>query len=561
MPGADGGAAIQDVLAVHGIATLNPDAPPETVETCRSNAVRAVREMGHSTEAAERMVEEAIQASVSSGSDPEWPSPERIPDGLPPVEPFAPLLLPDGLRPWIQDIADRIQCPLDYPAVASMVALGSVVGRQVGIRPKHEDDWQVVPNLWGMIVGRPGVLKTPAVQEVLKPATRLEVEAKEEHDTAVLTWKAGEEVRSVERKVRGEYIKKQLKAGADARALAHELSGDQEDAEPQRRRYVVNDATVEKLGELLSGNPNGVCVSRDELTGWLRGLSGRDAEPDRAFYLEAWNGTGRFAYDRIGRGTVDIEAACVSILGTIQPGPLRSYQTGEAGGAEDGLIQRFQLAVWPDVATDWRNVDRAPDREARERAFDLFKRLAHLDVDQLGAERDPFDPDVPFLRFGPVARQAFDRWRGELERRVRSAHEHPAVESHLAKYRSLVPSLALLHHLASLETSTDVGESSVLTGIAWVQYLESHARRIYTPITGTDNAPALALAHHIETGDLISGLTVRDVYRPQWTGLRTRQEAERAVEILEDLGWLRPVEWETGGRPKTTYSINPEVTR
>ena len=32
---------------------------------------------------------------------------------------------------------------------------------------------------------------------------------------------------------------------------------------------------------------------------------------DRAFYLEAWNGTGSFVYDRIMRGTTFIESALV----------------------------------------------------------------------------------------------------------------------------------------------------------------------------------------------------------------------------------------------------------
>lgn len=85
--------------------------------------------------------------------------------------------------------------------------------------------------------------------------------------------------------------------------------------EPQRRRYVVNDSSVEKMGEILSANPNGVLVFRDELTGFLRSLEREGQEVGRAFYLEAWNGTGRFTYDRIGRGTVDIEAYCISILG------------------------------------------------------------------------------------------------------------------------------------------------------------------------------------------------------------------------------------------------------
>lgn len=41
---------------------------------------------------------------------------------------------------------------------------------------------------------------------------------------------------------------------------------------PVRKRYLTNDATVEKLGELLSENPAGVMVFRDELIGWLHSL-------------------------------------------------------------------------------------------------------------------------------------------------------------------------------------------------------------------------------------------------------------------------------------------------
>jgi Protein of unknown function (DUF3987) len=52
-------------------------------------------------------------------------------------------------------------------------------------------------------------------------------------------------------------------------------------------------------------------------------------------------------YDRIGRGTLHIRAACVSVLGGIQPGPLERYLRDVFGGrGDDGLIQRFQLAVW-----------------------------------------------------------------------------------------------------------------------------------------------------------------------------------------------------------------------
>jgi putative DNA primase/helicase len=99
---------------------------------------------------------------------------QPLPDPLPTVEPFKPKLLPEAFRPWIQDVAARMQCPMDFPAVSAMVGIASVVGQKIVIRPKKQDDWRVVANLWGGVVGRPGVLKTQAIQEPLRPLWRLE---------------------------------------------------------------------------------------------------------------------------------------------------------------------------------------------------------------------------------------------------------------------------------------------------------------------------------------------------------------------------------------------------
>jgi putative DNA primase/helicase len=110
-------------------------------------------------------------------------------------------------------------------------------------------------------------------------------------------------------------------------------------------------------------------------------------ENDRGFYCEAWNSSGAYTYDRLGRGTLRIEAACVSILGGIQPGPLHAYlHETFAGGGDDGLIQRFQLAVFPDPPPRWRNVDRWPNIDAKTRAFAIYRRLDPLDPATVTAE-------------------------------------------------------------------------------------------------------------------------------------------------------------------------------
>ena len=50
---------------------------------------------------------------------------------------------------------------------------------------------------------------------------------------------------------------------------------------------LVNDTTVEKLGEILTLNPRGVLVFEGELTGLLKSLDKDGREGDRGFYLRS----------------------------------------------------------------------------------------------------------------------------------------------------------------------------------------------------------------------------------------------------------------------------------
>jgi hypothetical protein len=68
-------------------------------------------------------------------------------------------LIPAALRGWVADIADRGSFPLEYPATAAIVGLSGLIGRRIALRPKRADDWLVVPNLWGAVVGLPGIQK------------------------------------------------------------------------------------------------------------------------------------------------------------------------------------------------------------------------------------------------------------------------------------------------------------------------------------------------------------------------------------------------------------------
>jgi hypothetical protein len=482
-------------------------------------------------------------------------APEPLPSPLPTVPAFNPAWLPASVREWCVDTADGLQVPLDFTAVPAMVALAGAIGRRVGIAMKQHDRWHELPMLWGCVIGRPSSGKSPALTPARRMLERLageerkayEVE-KREHDGRLLIAEAG---KANAKKAIQAALKKGDTSAAESAADAA-LFDEEPPSEP---RIVVNDATVEKLGELLNANPRGLVQFRDELAGWLANLDREGRESDRAFWLECWNGTGAFTVDRIGRGTIRIEACAVSILGGMQPGKLAEYVRGaiRGGFSDDGLIQRFQMAVYPDLPANWSYCDRRADPASEARAWATFQQLRALDPDTIGAERAD-GIDVPFLRFDNEAQSLLIEWTTALMHRLRAGEEPAWMESHLSKYRALAGRLALVLHLADGGTG-NIAADTLATALDWCDYLEGHARRIYAP--AMDNG--LSAAHLIlkRRADLGNAFTLRDIQRRCWAGLSDRDTIAEGLELLlehrhlaESVQPVRP----NGGRPSVVYA-------
>lgn len=499
-------------------------------------------------------------------NDPEWPEPAPLPDGLPPVASFDFKLLPGTLRPWAQDICERIQCPPDFVAVGIIAALGAIIGRKVGIRPQFRTDWTVTANQWGMIVGRPGVLKSPALEAALAPLKRLATQANETHAAALAEHKTALQVAKLRAEAGEKEARKRLASnpGADVVAL---LAAEEPEA-PALRRYMANDTSPAALGELLRQNPNGLLVFRDELVSLLRGLEREDQAEGRGFYLTGWNGDSGYTFDRITRGmNLHIPAVCLSLLGGTQPGRLAEYvrQAVKGGAADDGLIQRFGLLVWPDNGGPWRDVDRWPDGDAKREAHRVFDYLDKLDPASIEAQQDTDhqgEPEgLPFLRFDAAGLGLFLEWRTDLEARLRGSGLHPAMESHLAKYRKLIPGLALILHLAEGGTGP-VTERATLQALAWGEYLETHAQRAYGSVSQQETAAAKAILARIRKGDLQGDFSARDIYRNGWALLSDREQVTDALHLLADYEWLREIRrTDTGGKPSTVFQVNPRGTQ
>jgi putative DNA primase/helicase len=477
-----------------------------------------------------------------------WPEPEPLGNELPSVPPFDPELLPDALRPLVENVAERMQVPIDFPAVAAIATLAGMTNRRALIQPKrHETGWVVTPNLWGGIVAPPGMMKSPVIASMTKPARDIEAGWRAEHKTAMQEFEAAQEKAKLDCSVWQESYKRAAKAG---KAAPNKPECNLE--KPAEIRLLTSDATFESLHQVLSENPPGIFVLRDELGGWLAGLERQGREQERAFYLECWSGNSSFTIDRIARGSVHVPHACISLFGGIQPARLRSYLADALrdGPTNDGLMQRFQLLVWPDAKSEWRYIDRAPDTMALERAAEVYRRVAAMDAEK------PLR-----LQFEDEAQLMFIAWLTDLETRARKDDTSPVMQAHLAKYRSLMPTLALLFSLADGRLES-VSLHHAQLASDWCDYLEAHARRIYASQTSPEKSAAIALGKKLAKGwGRAEGFfTLRDVYSKHWSGLSNPEEARPAVRVLEDYGWIRKETCTPAtGRPTELYAINPRI--
>ena len=514
-------------------------------------------------------VESDAAATATPATD--WPEPKPIIAELKPVPAFdADTLLPDALRAWIMDEAERMPCPPDFIAAAALVALGSIIGARCAIKPKARDSWLIVPNLWGGIVGDPSAKKSPAWGAALKPLDRLIAKALEAHTAALADYETAKVVFDAQKDAIEGRIKEAAKkpSKGDPASIAKELRahGEQAPDAPTLRRYKTNDSTVEKLGELLRENPAGLLVLRDELVGLIATWEREGREGERAFFLEGWNGNQSFDTDRIGRGHMSIPNLCLSIFGGIQPDKLTVYLEQAAHAlANDGMLQRFQLLSYPDMRRwEWR--DRAPDKAARDAACVVFEALADFDPEARGAYPADDFAKFPHFCFDAEAQAIFIEWSEDMHCARMPNEDEPIMRQHLAKFDKLFPALALVFHLVDCAANGVCGpvtKEAALRAAAWCEYLEAHARRCYGLLKDDGLRAAQALAAKLERGALEDGFTLRDVRRNQWRSLTTDDAIQAALDWLEDEDWLRSeATGGTGpgsGRRTLRYRIHPAI--
>ena len=392
---------------------------------------------------------------------------------------FTEEMIPKPIRRWTLDNCLQTEGPLNYGAVSAIIVCANVIGMRCQVKPKRHSDWKLTPNLWGMVIGESSQRKSPVVDQFFNPIKKLEMEAAKIHKDKILQFESADIERKIAEKTKKKALEEAYKIGDDSMIADSKSMYVPQLEKPEMERFIVNDATSEKAGELMSVNERTILQYRDELSAFFADMSKKGREGDRGFYLEAFKGDSPYTYDRIGRGTIHIDKLSIGVFGTIQSSVLANIipKNGDSG---DGLVQRLQLAVFSDDINK-PYYDEPIDTDSREEAYELIKNLACESYEQMPGAQMDYD-GIPYFTFDDDAQAMFVQWYGELKAKEYNEPDNN-MQAHIGKYYGLLPSLALVFFLidkvAGVTNAKAIEPSQLDMAIEWCTVLETHARKIY----------------------------------------------------------------------------------
>lgn len=451
---------------------------------------------------------------------------------------FAPPELPQGLLPRVLEDFARLngeQMGAD-PAglvMAALVTCAAAIPDRIKIKVKRHAEWTESARLWAALVGPPSAKKSPIISAATAPLCRIDSQMMRDWQRQMNEW---------------------------TNTPKDERTG----PAPAQRRLRIEDTTVEAAQQVLEGSPDGVLCLQDELSGFFGAMDkyngGKGASADRAFWLRSFNG-GEYALNRIGRGAGIIDNLSVSMLGGIQPEPLRKI-AGDS--VDDGLLQRlFPILLRP--ASIGRDEPLPPVNDRYRALIEALHRLTGPGWMGLGV-----------LEFSTEA-QAIRRDLEERHLRLQAVETiNRKLASHIGKYDGLFARLCVVWHCVEHVEATqlsnspagDAAEMRITVDANTARrvsdflhrFLLRHAFAFYSGTLGLsdDHDRLTSIAGYILTHKK-TVMTNRDVQRGDrlMRGL-TDREIRPLFEQLATLGWL---EMEPNPRPTLPprWRVTPAV--
>lgn len=417
-------------------------------------------------------------------------------------------ILPPVLADFVKAEHQAMGADVSALAMAALAGVGAALTSETKIRVG--DAWYERPISFVAIIGDPSTMKSPVIAKVTKALSNIDY-----NRDAV--WRVQKSLWD------------QQKAAGTKNLAPYP-------AKPAR--CIIQDATPEKIAEILARGPAGALMVQDELAGWLASFDryGSGAS-SRAFYLTAFNG-GPYLKDRVGQGARDdnaeirIENLALCILGGIQPDRLAELRDLTS----DGLLQRFLVVL---MAPAKRGNQKHPVA-AEEARYEKLIQSVHSAPSSIYS----FSPDAE-----PVLTRVLDH----LYKLEQVQGFSSALIGAIGKYKGYFARIALTLEVAAKHSATIQSQPAASGSIISKQTAEAaeqllfkfllpHTFGLYDVVAngGQDRDTTRTIGDFILASD-------KDRLRPSdFTAGVRRLRSQPANKIAEwasrfcALGWIRP---------------------
>lgn len=456
-------------------------------------AARALEAQGYGT----RRVTTGGPSSTTSGSSAGSSSSASTPAPLLPVPPFPMDTLPPVVRAFVEAGAAALGCPPDFVVPHLLTFCGAVAGNSRKLRLKT--GYELAPIFWTGVVGKPGTVKSPALNLARRPLDLLQKVAWERWQAERAAWEQG----------------KPAERGAA----------------PRPEHIFATDTTTEAVAFALMTS-RGIAVVHDELAGWVGAFDAYRKAGDRQTWLSAWSGSPLKPNRKTG-DPIYVPDPVVGVTGGIQPDVLPEL-AGEAA-RNDGFLPRL-LLVWPDAEPQpWSASVVEESVAARMAAAVAGLRLPgeEVVVTTLSAEAD----------------REWVAWYDESQTLTGNATGLAAGWG--AKAPVHLGRIALVLHLLAhpKDRETQLSGSTMRDAVAVVEYFRAHLARVLPAFGAAGPAVAAGLParlHRILAND--GGWVARSVLAERLGGHEPAESVTTTLRHLEESKRAERRTVPTGGR-------------
>ena len=379
---------------------------------------------------------------------------ERIPETGLTLEVF-----PEKVQELILNLAHYENFNIEYTASIILSAVATAIGNSCQIRIKGE--WKTSPSVYMMLIGRPGLGKTPPLGFIYRPIRERDDQMYEKYNEE---W--------------NEYEKAVALSGNKRNG------GDTENCtilkKPQMVTTVISDFTPEAMMSIHQHNPRGIALVVDEILALfssVRRYSNRNNLIEDL--LTAYSGQPLKVIRKSETRPILIKNPCINIIGSVQTNLLTEIFKTEL--VANGLLDRF-LFVYPKDRriSGWKRCDgniTKPDIVGQWRT--IMNRILDIPC-QCAYKGNTVNPLV--LNMSNEAEEYFYDWYNNIIEEINAIEDDAEVESRKMKLNGNAARLSLVFQV--LKWATDEGAmqcielESVQAAIRMIGYYEDTYRRI-----------------------------------------------------------------------------------